>query len=72
MIFWTVSGGLYYWAYQFSSPRFRDLLSWIVGYMNTISYIAGVSGIDWACAVQVMAAVSISSDETVIPTVYQT
>lgn len=72
MIFSIMSGGLYYWTYQFSSPRFRDLLSWIVGYTNTISYIAGLSGIDWACAVQVMAGVSISSDETFIPTVYQT
>ncbi len=25
------SGGLYYWTYRFSSPRWRNLLCWIVG-----------------------------------------
>jgi amino acid transporter len=25
------SGGLYYWTFMFSSPRWRCLLSWIVG-----------------------------------------
>ncbi|KAK0209157.1 amino acid permease-domain-containing protein [Desarmillaria ectypa] len=55
------SGGLYCWTYTFSSPRWRNLLCWIVGYMNTIGSIAGVSSINWGCAVQVMAAVRIGS-----------
>ncbi|KAK0224642.1 amino acid/polyamine transporter I [Armillaria nabsnona] len=55
------SGGLYYWTYSFSSPRWRNLLCWIVGYMNTIGSIAGVASINWGCAVQVMAAVKIGS-----------
>ncbi|KAJ7187398.1 amino acid/polyamine transporter I [Mycena filopes] len=66
------SGGLYYWTYNFSSPRVRNLLCWIVGYTNTISYITGVAGADWSCAVLIMAAASISSDGTFIPTVHQT
>ena len=25
------SGGLYYWTYKYSSPRWRTLTSWLVG-----------------------------------------
>ncbi|KZT08870.1 APC amino acid permease [Laetiporus sulphureus 93-53] len=57
------SGGLYYWSFKFASPRWRRLLSWIVGYSNTIGLIAGVASVDWGCAVQLMAAVSIGHNQ---------
>ncbi|KAJ6543330.1 amino acid/polyamine transporter I [Mycena sp. CBHHK59/15] len=66
------SGGLYYWTYKFSSPRCRNLLSWMVGYTNTISYITGVAGVDWSCATLIMAGASLGSDGTFVPTVHQT
>ncbi|KAH9910794.1 amino acid/polyamine transporter I, partial [Amylocystis lapponica] len=66
------SGGLYYWTFKFASPRWRRLLSWIVGYSNTIGLIAGVASVDWGCAVQLMAAVSIGSNTTFVPTTSQT
>ncbi|KAJ7185274.1 APC amino acid permease [Mycena filopes] len=66
------AGGLYYWTFQFSSPRYRNLLSWIVGYLNGIAYIAGVAGVEWGCAVQIMAAVSIATDFSFAPTIAQT
>jgi len=66
------SGGLYYWTYMFSTPKWRCLLSWMVGYSNTIGNIAGVASIDWGCAVQIMAAASIGSGLTFTPTVAQT
>ncbi|KAJ7141883.1 APC amino acid permease [Mycena crocata] len=56
------SGGLYFWTYSLSSPRWRNLLCWIVGYANTIGSITSVASIDWAAAVQVMAAANIGSD----------
>ncbi|KAK7457045.1 hypothetical protein VKT23_010348 [Stygiomarasmius scandens] len=56
------SGGLYYMTFMFSSPKWRCFLSWIVGYANTISNIASVASVDWGCAVQIMAAVSIGLD----------
>ncbi|KIM81914.1 hypothetical protein PILCRDRAFT_820783 [Piloderma croceum F 1598] len=62
------SGGLYFWTHSFSSPRCRNLLSWIVGYTNTIGSVSGVASIDWGCAVQVMAAASIGSGQTFVPT----
>ncbi|KIK56176.1 hypothetical protein GYMLUDRAFT_174701 [Collybiopsis luxurians FD-317 M1] len=55
------SGGLYFWTFSLSSPKWRTLLCWIVGYANTIGSIAAVASIDWGCAVQVMAAASIGS-----------
>ncbi|GBE87720.1 APC amino acid permease [Sparassis latifolia] len=66
------SGGLYWWTFKFASPRWRKLLSWIVGYSNTIGLIAGIASVDWGCAVQVMAAASIGSGTTFSPTTGQT
>ncbi|KAK0239783.1 amino acid/polyamine transporter I [Armillaria nabsnona] len=56
------SGGLYYWTFMFSSEKWRCFLCWIVGYSNTISNVASVAGVNWACAIQIMAAASIGSD----------
>ncbi|KAI0077673.1 APC amino acid permease [Panus rudis PR-1116 ss-1] len=66
------SGGLYFWAHSLSSPRWRNLLAWIVGYTNTIGSISAIASIDWGCAVQIMAAASIGSNETFTPTNAQT
>ncbi|KAG1744393.1 amino acid/polyamine transporter I [Suillus lakei] len=66
------SGGLYFWTHSLSSPRCRNLLAWIVGYSNTIGTIASVASIDWGCAVQVMAAVSIGTGQTFTATSAQT
>ncbi|KAG7087578.1 hypothetical protein E1B28_013532 [Marasmius oreades] len=55
------SGGLYFWTYTLSSPRWRNLLCWLVGYANTIGSIAAVASIDWGCAVQVVAAIKIGT-----------
>ncbi|THG93276.1 hypothetical protein EW026_g7921 [Hermanssonia centrifuga] len=67
------SGGLYFWTHSLSSPRWRNLLAWIVGYANTVGSIASIASIDWGCAVQVMAAASIgSNDENFTATAGQT
>ncbi|KAF5381938.1 hypothetical protein D9757_007583 [Collybiopsis confluens] len=55
------SGGLYFWTFSLSSPRWRTLLCWIVGYANTIGSVAALASIDWGCAVQIMAAANIGS-----------
>jgi len=62
------SGGLYFWTYSYASPRTRNVLSWIVGYANTVGSTASVASIDWGCAVQIMAAASIGSNHTFVPT----
>ncbi|KAI8986825.1 APC amino acid permease [Trametes punicea] len=65
------SGGLYYWTWSFATPRWRKVLSWMVGYSNSMGLIAGVAGVDWGCAVQLMAAVSIGTNEGFTPTTGQ-
>ncbi|KAI0264835.1 APC amino acid permease [Gloeopeniophorella convolvens] len=66
------SGGLYYWTHRFSSPRYKNVLSWVVGYSNAIGIVAGLAGLDWQFAEQVMAAASIGSDLSFAPTSAQT
>ncbi|KAJ7254403.1 amino acid/polyamine transporter I [Mycena haematopus] len=62
------AGGLYYWTFKFSSPNSRRLLSWLIGYVNTASYTAGVASVDWGIATQIMAAANIGSDGQFIAT----
>lgn len=62
------SGGLYYWTFSFSSPKWRRFLSWTVAYCNTIGNISSCASINWGCAVQVMAAASIGSGMQFQPT----
>ncbi|KIL59816.1 hypothetical protein M378DRAFT_84638 [Amanita muscaria Koide BX008] len=65
------SGGLYFWTFMFSSPKWRHFLAWTVAYTNTIGQISSVASVDWGCAVQIMAAVSIAKP-TFHPTTAQT
>ncbi|KAJ7918316.1 APC amino acid permease [Mycena leptocephala] len=66
------SGGVYYWTYKFSSPRYRNLMCWMVGYLCTLTYIAAMAGTGWACATLINAAASVGSDLTFTPTTQQT
>ncbi|KAL7284284.1 hypothetical protein ACG7TL_001567 [Trametes sanguinea] len=58
------SGGLYYWTYTFAAPRWKRVLSWVAGYSNTMGLVSGLASLDWGCAVQLMAAVSIGTNES--------
>ncbi|KAK0196785.1 APC amino acid permease [Armillaria mellea] len=66
------SGGLYYWTFMFSSEKWRCFLCWIVGYSNTVSNVASIAGVNWACAIEIMAAASIGSDLSFQATVPET
>ncbi|KAG8762841.1 GABA-specific high-affinity permease, partial [Ceratobasidium sp. 423] len=66
------SGGLYFWTWTFSPPRYKKVLSWLVGYSNTLGSIACVASIDWGCAVQVAAAATIGSGGKFVATTGQT
>ncbi|KAK0466149.1 APC amino acid permease, partial [Desarmillaria tabescens] len=39
------SGALYYWTFKFFPPSCRRYLAWLIGYVNTIGYIAAVAAI---------------------------
>ncbi|QRW03747.1 amino acid permease [Ceratobasidium sp. AG-Ba] len=71
------SGGLYFWTWTFSPPRYKKVLSWLVGCgasldANTLGSIACIASIDWGCAVQVMAAAAIGSGGSYVATTGQT
>ncbi|KAJ7739990.1 amino acid/polyamine transporter I [Mycena maculata] len=66
------AGGLYYWTFTFSSPKYRNLMSWLIGYVNTCAYIAGMASVDWGVATQIMAAANIGSDGVFVATIGQT
>ncbi|KAI9434902.1 amino acid/polyamine transporter I [Lactarius indigo] len=53
------SGGSYFWTRSLSSPKWHNLLAWIVGYANTIRSIGAVASADWGTAIQIMAAAGI-------------
>ncbi|KZF24063.1 gaba permease [Xylona heveae TC161] len=40
------SGGLYWWTHYFASPRFKNPLSFLVGYSNTLGLVGGLCSID--------------------------
>ncbi|KAJ6527163.1 APC amino acid permease [Mycena capillaripes] len=65
------AGGLYYWTHRYASPRCRNLLSWIVGYSNTIYLMSGVASVTWSIALQISACVTIGSNFTWAPTTAQ-
>lgn len=40
------AGGLYFWTHHFASEKWRNPLSFVVGYSNTIGLIGGLCSID--------------------------
>ncbi|KAF9025552.1 hypothetical protein BDZ89DRAFT_1114182 [Hymenopellis radicata] len=64
-------GGLYYWTHFYCSDKYRNVLSWLVGYINTITYISAVASGGYALSVLMMSAASIGRD-TFAPTTGQT
>ncbi|PBK76436.1 amino acid transporter [Armillaria solidipes] len=56
------SGALYYWTFNYSPPSCRRYLAWLIGYVNTIGYIATVAAGDYACALAVLTTVTLDTD----------
>ncbi|KAK0217681.1 hypothetical protein EDD85DRAFT_797906 [Armillaria nabsnona] len=56
------SGALYYWTFKYSPPSCRKYLAWLVGYVNTIGYIAAVAAGDYACALTILTTVTLGTD----------
>lgn len=40
------AGGLYFWTHYFTTEKYRNPLSFVVGYSNTIGLVGGVCSID--------------------------
>lgn len=56
------SGGLYWWTYKFAPEGWKESLSFIVGYANTLGGVSGLASINYAAAQMILSAVSISKD----------
>ena len=40
------AGGLYWWTHYFAGPRWKNPLSFLIGYSNTLDLIGGVCSVD--------------------------
>ncbi|KKK19759.1 GABA permease [Aspergillus ochraceoroseus] len=56
------AGGLYFWTHYFSGEKWKNPLSFVVGYSNTIGLIGGICSIDYGFATMLLSIVSIARD----------
>jgi len=56
------AGGLYYWTHYYASPQWRNPLSFLVGYSNTLGLVGGLCSIDYGFALQFLSVIVISRD----------
>ncbi|BDD62002.1 hypothetical protein MAP00_007008 [Monascus purpureus] len=58
------AGGLYFWTHYFSGGKWKNPLSFVVGYSNTIGLIGGVCSIDYGFSLMLLSLISIARDGT--------
>jgi amino acid transporter len=56
------SGGLYWWTHYFSAPKYRNCLSFLVGYSNTLGLVGGLCSIDYGAALMFLSLIVIARD----------
>ncbi|EEQ29902.1 GABA-specific permease [Microsporum canis CBS 113480] len=56
------SGGLYWWTHHFAAAKWKNPLSFLVGYSNTIGLIGGICSVDYSFVLMVFAIVSFVRD----------
>ncbi|RDW67269.1 putative GABA permease (Uga4) [Aspergillus mulundensis] len=58
------AGGLYWWTHYFAGRRFKNPLSFLVGYSNTLGLIGGICSVDYTLSLLILACISIARDGT--------
>ncbi|RDH38237.1 amino acid/polyamine transporter I [Aspergillus welwitschiae] len=58
------AGGLYWWTHYFAGKKYKNVLSFLVGYSNTLGLIGGICSVDYTLALMILACVSITRDGT--------
>lgn len=58
----STSGGLYYWTNYYSPPRFKTVISYLIGNTNSIALIGGFCSVVYGFAIQVYSIVVIARD----------
>lgn len=61
-------GGLYYTISRLAPPKYVPLLSWITGWVNLLGQVAGVASSEYGSAQLLLAAVSMGSGGSYVPT----
>ncbi|PWY75471.1 amino acid transporter [Aspergillus heteromorphus CBS 117.55] len=56
------AGGLYWWTHYFAGERYKNALSFLVGYSNTMGLIGGMCSVDYTLSLMILACVSIARD----------
>ncbi|KAJ5609680.1 GABA-specific permease [Penicillium herquei] len=56
------AGGLYFWTHYYAADKWKNALSFVVGYSNTIGLIGGICSIDYGFANMLLSMISIARD----------
>jgi amino acid transporter len=57
------AGGLYWWTHYFAGEKYKNPLSFLIGYSNTLGLIGGICSVDYTLALMILSCVSISRDD---------
>ncbi|KAJ5689567.1 GABA-specific permease [Penicillium macrosclerotiorum] len=56
------AGGLYFWTHYYSAEKWKNPLSFLVGYSNTLGLIGGLCSIDYGFANMLLSLISLTRD----------
>ncbi|KAJ6097842.1 hypothetical protein N7499_002216 [Penicillium canescens] len=56
------AGGLYFWTHYYAAKKWKNPLSFLVGYSNTLGLVGGICSIDYGFANMLLSMVSIARD----------
>ncbi|KAL4961568.1 uncharacterized protein BDV14DRAFT_192149 [Aspergillus stella-maris] len=56
------AGGLYWWTHYFAGAKWKNPLSFLVGYSNTLGLIGGICSVDYTLSLLILACISIARD----------
>jgi amino acid permease (GABA permease) len=65
---YPTSGGMYFTCNYVAPKKYVPIISWMDGWMNLLGQIAGIASSDYGAAQMLLAAVSMGSDFSYVPT----
>ncbi|KAJ5886097.1 uncharacterized protein N7473_008771 [Penicillium subrubescens] len=61
------AGGLYWWTHYFAGDKYKNPLSFLIGYTNTLGLIGGICSVDYTLALMILSCVSIVGESDWTP-----
>ncbi|KAI9300934.1 APC amino acid permease [Cunninghamella echinulata] len=65
---YPTAGGLYFWAAQLSTPKYKAFASWMTGWYNLIGQFAVTAGIDFGLSLMLCSLINVGTDGAWTPT----